>query len=301
MSAAWSWYVIALVVLNIAGCVWLLWWTARRRPGDPAPEDTSHVWDEDLTEYNKPLPKWWINLFYLTIVFSIGYLVWYPGMGSFAGVGKWTSAGEHDADAAKAQAVLEATFARFRDLPIDQIAKDPEALRLGRTIFANTCSTCHGSDARGARGFPNLTDADWQWGGTPDDILHTVLHGRQAVMPPFGEVVGGEQGATEVAVYVQSLSGMRVDPALAAAGKAKFDMVCTACHGTDGTGNPLLGAPNLTDDVWLYGNDFDTLRRAVLEGHNGAMPAHEPIIGEMRSRLVAAWVWAQSHGSEGNR
>lgn len=301
MSAAWSWYVIALVVLNIAGCVWLLWWTARRRPGDPAPEDTSHVWDEDLTEYNKPLPKWWINLFYLTIVFSIGYLVWYPGMGSFAGVGKWTSAGEHDADAAKAQAVLEATFARFRDLPIDQIAKDPEALRLGRTIFANTCSTCHGSDARGARGFPNLTDADWQWGGTPDDILHTVLHGRQAVMPPFGEVVGGEQGATEVAVYVQSLSGMRVDPALAAAGKAKFDMVCTACHGADGTGNPLLGAPNLTDDVWLYGNDFDTLRRAVLEGHNGAMPAHEPIIGEMRSRLVAAWVWAQSHGSEGNR
>ncbi|MCX7556257.1 cytochrome-c oxidase, cbb3-type subunit III [Xanthomonadaceae bacterium JHOS43] len=298
MSAAWSWYVIALVVLNIAAYTWLLWWTARRRPGDPAPEETSHVWDEDITEYNKPLPKWWINLFYLTIVFSIGYLVWYPGMGSFAGVGKWTSVAEHDADAARSQAVLDATFARFRDLPIDQIAKDPEALRLGRGIFANTCSTCHGSDAKGARGFPNLTDADWQWGGTPDDILNTVLHGRQAVMPPFGEVVGGTQGATEVAVYVQSLSGMRVDPALAAAGKAKFDMVCTACHGADGTGNPLLGAPNLTDDIWLYGSDFDTLRNAVLEGHNGAMPAHEPIIGEMRARLVAAWVWAQSHGGK---
>ena len=301
MSAGWSWYVMALVVLNIAGCVWLLWWTARRRPGDPAPEETSHVWDGDLTEYNKPLPKWWINLFYLTIVFSIGYLIWYPGMGSFAGVGKWTSAGEHDADAAKSQAVLEATFARFRDLSIDQIAKDPEALRLGRTIFANTCSTCHGSDAKGARGFPNLTDADWQWGGTPDDILNTVLHGRQAVMPPFGEVVGGAQGATEVAVYVQSLSGQRVDPALAAAGKAKFEMVCTACHGADGTGNALLGAPNLTDNIWLYGNDFDTLRKAVLEGHNGAMPAHEPIIGEMRSRLVAAWVWSQSHETGATR
>ena len=298
MSAGWSWYVMALVVLNIAGCVWLLWWTARRRPGDPAPDDTSHVWDEDLTEYNKPLPKWWINLFYLTIVFSIGYLIWYPGMGSFAGVSKWTSAGEHDADAAKTAAVLETTFARFRDLPIDQIAQDPEALRLGRTIFANTCSTCHGSDARGARGFPNLTDNDWQWGGSPDDILHSVMHGRQAVMPPFGAVVGGEQGATEVAVYVQSLSGRRVDPALAAAGKAKFEMVCTACHGADAKGNTLLGAPNLTDDIWLYGNDFDTLRKAVLEGHNGAMPAHEPIIGEMRSRLVAAWVWAQSHQPE---
>lgn len=301
MSAGWSWYVMALVVVQIVGCVWLLWWTAKRRPGDPAPEDTSHVWDEDLTEYNKPLPKWWINLFYLTIVFSIGYLIWYPGMGSFAGVGKWTSAGEHDADAARAQAVLEASFARFAGLPIDQIAKDPEALRLGRTIFANTCSTCHGSDARGARGFPNLTDADWQWGGTPEDILHSVLHGRQAVMPPFGAVVGGEQGATEVSVYVQSLSGMRVDPALAAAGKARFDMVCSACHGADGRGNPLLGAPNLTDDIWLYGNDFDTLRKAVLEGHNGAMPAHEPIIGEMRSRLVAAWVWAQSHDTGDNR
>mgnify|MGYP002353672010 FL=1 len=299
MSAAWSWYVIALVVLNIAGCAWLLWWTARRRPGDPAPDDTSHVWDENLTEYNKPLPRWWINLFYLTIVFSIGYLVWYPGMGSFAGTSRWTSASEHDADAAKAASVLEANFGRFRGLPIDQIAKDPEALRLGRTIFANTCSTCHGSDAKGARGFPNLADADWQWGGTPDDILNTVLHGRQAVMPPFGAVVGEEQGATEVAVYVQSLSGQRVDPALAAAGKAKFDMVCTACHGADGTGNPLLGAPNLTDDIWLYGNDFDTLRKAVLEGHNGTMPAHEPIIGEMRSRLVAAWVWSRSHTPPG--
>lgn len=297
MSAVWSWYVIALVVLNIVGCAWLLWWTARRRPGDPAPDETSHVWDGDLTEYNKPLPKWWINLFYLTIIFSIGYLIYYPGMGSFAGVGKWTSAAEHDADAASAQAVLDATLARFNGLPIDQIAKDPEALRLGRTVFANTCATCHGSDAKGARGFPNLTDADWQWGGSPDDILTTVLHGRQAVMPPFGDVVGGEQGAGEVAVYVQSLSGQRVDQAMAAAGKAKFDMVCTACHGVDGTGNPMLGAPNLTDDVWLYGNDFATVRKAVLEGHNGTMPAHEPIIGEMRARLVAAWVWAQSHGS----
>ena len=301
MSAGWSIYVIVLVLVHIAGYTWLLWWTARRRPGDPAPDETSHVWDGDLTEFNKPLPRWWINMFYLTIVFAMGYLIWYPGLGSFEGTSKWTSAKEHDADAARAAAVLESRFGHFRDMPIDQLAQDDDALRLGRTIFANTCTTCHGSDARGARGFPNLTDDDWQWGGSPDDILHTVLNGRQAVMPPFGEVVGGEQGATEVAVYVQSLSGMRVDPALAAAGKSKFDMVCTACHGVDGTGNQLLGAPNLTDDIWLYGNDFDTLRRAVLEGHNGSMPAHEPILGQMRSRLVAAWVWAQSNDPDGAR
>lgn len=298
MSAGWSWYVIAIVVLNIAGCAWLLWWTARRRPGDPAPDETNHVWDEDLTEYNKPLPRWWINMFYLTIIYSIGYLIWYPGLGAFQGISKWTSSGEHDADAASTRAVLDAKLARFEGLGIDEIARDDEGLRLGRTIFANTCATCHGSDARGARGFPNLVDDYWQWGGSPDQILYSVMHGRQAVMPPFGGVVGGEQGAGEVAVYVQSLSGQRVDPVLAAAGKAKFDMVCTACHGADGSGNPMLGAPDLTNDVWLYGGEFDVLRKAVLEGHNGMMPAHEPIIGEMRSRLVAAWVWAQSNPPE---
>ena len=296
MSAGWSIYVIALIILNVAGCVWLLWRTSSLRPGDPAPDQTGHVWDEDLTEYNKPLPRWWINLFYLTIVFSIGYFIVYPGFGSFAGTKGWTSVGEHDADAADARAVLDATFARFAGKPIDEIAKDPEAIRLGRKIFANTCTTCHGSDAKGARGFPNLTDADWQWGGSPDDILSTVRNGRQAVMPPFGDVVGGAKGAGEVAVYVQSLSGQRVDAAMAAAGKPKFEMVCSACHGMEGKGNPLLGAPNLSDEVWLYGSDFGTIRDAVLEGHNGTMPAHEPIIGETRARVVAAWVWSQSHG-----
>jgi cytochrome c oxidase cbb3-type subunit 3 len=295
MSASWSWYVIALVVLNIGAYTWLLWWTSRRRPGDPKPDETSHVWDGDLTEYNKPLPRWWINMFYLTIAFGIGYLVWFPGLGSFTGTSKWTSASEHDSEAQLAQEKLNKAFGHFANMPIDQIAKDPEALRLGRSIFANTCSTCHGSDAKGARGFPNLTDNDWLWGGAPEDILNTVLNGRQGVMPPFVDVVGGETGATEVAVYVQSLSGRKVDPALAAAGKPKFEMVCVACHGADGKGNTLLGAPNLTDDIWLYGGEFETIREAVLKGHNGQMPAHEPIIGPMRARLVAAWVWAQSN------
>jgi len=297
MSAFWSFFVIAIVAVNITAYAWLLWWTSRRRPGDPKPEDTSHVWDEDLTEYNKPLPKWWINMFYLTIVFSIGYLIWYPGLGSFTGTSKWTSAREHDADAQVAAEKLNKAFGKYADLPIDQIAQDPEALRLGRSIFANTCAACHGSDAKGARGFPNLTDNDWIWGGTPDDILFTVLNGRQAMMPPFGDVVGGETGATAVAVYVQSLSGVKVDAALAAAGKTTFETVCSACHGMDGKGNQMLGAPNLSDNIWLYGGEFETIRDAVLNGHNGNMPAHEPIIGPLRARLVAAWVWAQSNAT----
>lgn len=297
MSAFWSWFIIVLVVINIAGCAWLLWQTSKRPKGESPEDTTGHVWDGDLREYNKPLPKWWINLFYLTIAFSIGYLVWYPGMGRFAGTSGWTSAGEHDADVAAAQEKLAPLFARFEGRPIDEIARDDEALELGRSIFGNYCATCHGSDARGAKGFPNLVDGNWQWGGEPEAILQTVLHGRQAAMPPFAAVLGNDQAVTEVAVYVQSLSGQKVDPALAAAGKPRFAMVCTACHGAEGKGNPMLGAPNLTDRVWLYGGDFDTIRTAIVNGRNGQMPAHKDILGETRARLVAAWVYAQDQAS----
>lgn len=289
MSAFWSWFIIILVAINIVGCVWLLWVTAKRRPGDPAPEDTSHVWDEDLTEYNKPLPKWWINMFYLTIIFSIGYLAWYPGMGSFAGFGGWTSAGEHDADVAAAREKQDALFARFAGRELTDLAGDPEALRVGAGVFGNYCAACHGSDARGARGFPNLTDGTWQWGGRPDQVLHSILEGRNAVMAPMGSVLGSDQAIAEVAVYVQSLSGQRVDPALAAAGRNRF-AICAACHGPEGRGNEMLGAPDLTDGVWLYGGDFESIRHAIINGRFGVMPAHRDILGETRARLVAAYV-----------
>lgn len=298
MTTGWSLYVISLVVLNILATTWLLWWTARKRKSDSKDaETTGHVWDGDITEYNKPLPKWWINLFYLTIIYSIGYLVWYPGMGNFAGTSGWSSAKEHDAAKAEADKQLAVAFGRFDGMPIDEIARDEEALAFGSRLFANHCAMCHGSDARGGRGFPNLTDADWQWGGTPEDITTTLLHGRQAAMPPLGAVLGGDVGITEVAAYVQSLSGMKADPALAAAGQARF-AVCAACHGPDGKGNPALGAPNLTDDTWLYGSDFATLREGILNGRNGMMPAHAPIIGETRSRIVAAYVWSLTHGDK---
>ncbi len=298
MTTGWSLYVIFLVVLNIAATTWLLWWTARKRKSDGKDaETTGHVWDGDITEYNKPLPRWWINLFYLTIIYSVGYLIWYPGLGNFAGTSGWTSAGEHDADKAKADAQLAAAFGRFETMPINQIALDGEALAFGSRLYANHCAMCHGSDARGGKGFPNLVDGDWQWGASPDEILTTILQGRQAVMPPLGAVLGGDVGITEVATYVQSLSGMKTDPALAAAGQARF-AVCAACHGPEGKGNTALGSPNLTDDAWIYGSDFATIREGIVNGRNGMMPAHEPIIGETRTRIVAAYVWSLTHGDK---
>ena len=305
MTPFWTWYVIFLVVLNIAGCVWLLWWTARRRPGDPAPEETSHVWDGDLTEYNKPLPRWWINMFYLTIVFAIGYLVWYPGFGNFAGYGKWTSQAEHDRDAARATATLEETFAPYKGQSIDVLARDPQAVKLGRSIFGNTCATCHGSAGKGAIGYPNLTDDVWHWGGSPEQVLQSVLDGREGVMPPWGKILEGMGGADATDYVIAHVRGLADDSGAArsdfaaARGKALYDGVCVACHGVDGKGNQALGAPDLTDDYWMYGDSREALREGIANGHHGIMPAHRALLGETRSRLAAAYVWSLSHGNAG--
>ena len=292
MSAGWIGFIVALVVLNILGCVWLLWWTGRRRPGDPAPEDTSHVWDGDLTEYNKPLPKWWINLFYLTIVFSIGYIAWYGGLGVIPGYAGWSSTGEHDEVKAVQDKKLEATFAPFANQPIDALAKDPKALTLGRSIFNNTCATCHGSTGQGATGYPNLTDGIWHWGGTPDLVLQTVLDGREGVMPEWGTALtsmGGENAVDYVIAYVNVLNdpqdGMS-NNFMAAQGKPLYDGLCVACHGVDGKGNQELGAPDLTDDYWLYGNSKESMRTTITQGRHGVMPAHRELLGETRARLI---------------
>lgn len=303
MSGGWSWYVIALIVLNIVGCVWLLWWTARRRPGDPKPEDTSHVWDGDLTEYNKPLPRWWINMFYLTIVFAIAYLVWYPGFGNFAGYSKWTSRVEHDRDAARAAAILEKTFAPYKGQAIDALARDPQAVRLGSSIFGNTCATCHGSAGKGAIGYPNLTDTVWHWGGSPEQVLQSVLDGREGVMPPWGKILegmGGPDATDYVIAHVRALgdtAGGKPGDFAAARGKGLYEGVCVACHGVDGKGNQALGAPNLTDDYWMYGDSREAMREGINNGHHGVMPAHRALLGETRARLAAAYVWSLSHGT----
>jgi cytochrome c oxidase cbb3-type subunit III len=299
MSGGWSVYVIALVVLQLVGCVVLLWRTSRRHAGDAEPEKTGHVWDGDLTEYNKPLPRWWINLFYLTILFTIGYLVWYPGLGNFAGSSGWTSRNEHAADKAAGDAKLAATFAPYDGKPLPDLAADPKALALGHNVFVSTCAVCHGSGGQGAVGYPNLSDSIWQWGGEPEQILETVLNGRQAAMPAWADTLtamGGASAKDDVISYVLSLSGKEKPAAeVLERGQKLFTGICAACHGPDGKGNPVLGAPNLTDQDWVYGSDRATLMTGIEKGRNGQMPAHKPLIGETRARLAAAYVWSLSH------
>jgi cytochrome c oxidase cbb3-type subunit 3 len=294
VSGWWSAFVVAIVALNLLGCAWLLWWTARRR-GTDAKATTGHVWDGDLTEYNRPLPRWWINLFWLTIAFAVAYLAWFPGLGSFRGAGAWSSRAQHAADDAAAEKQLAAAFAGLDARPLAAIATDPHALATGRRVFLDHCAMCHGSDARGAKGFPDLTDEAWQWGGGEDRILETILDGREAQMPALGAVVGDDTAITAVAVYVQSVSGAEVSQAVAHPGKATFESICAACHGKDGTGNPAIGAPDLADAAWLYGPRLDDIRAAVREGHAGRMPAHRALLGPTRARLAAAYVHSLSH------
>ena len=302
MSHAWSWYVIVLIALNIGGCAWLLWWTGRRRPGDPAPDDTSHVWDGDITEYNKPLPRWWINLFYLTIVFAIGYLLWFPGLGNLPGYAGWTSAAEHDRAAEQNRLLLEETFAIYGDRSIPELAQDASALAVGRSVYVNTCAACHGSTARGAPGYPNLSDTIWNWGGTPEQILTSILDGREGVMPPWESVLtsmGGENAMAAIVAYTRSLSRPELaDTALAAQGKPLYDGLCVACHGPTGDGNPMLGAPALNDDDWLYGGSDADIHRSIALGRHGSMPAHRALLGESRARLVAAYIWSLSNPAD---
>ncbi|HVI25092.1 MAG TPA: cytochrome-c oxidase, cbb3-type subunit III [Xanthomonadaceae bacterium] len=300
MSPAWSWFVAALAALNIGGVAWLLWWTAKRRPGDPKPEETSHYWDGDITEYNKPMPRWWINGFYIAIAFGVGYVLWFGGLGGIEGIGRWSSQAEHAADKAAADARLEETFAMYRGKPLPVLAADPAARELGRSIFANTCATCHGSSAQGATGYPNLADDIWHWGGAPERVLQTVLDGREGVMPPWGTVLtgmGGDNAVDYVVAYVRSLGSpdaMR-NNFMAAQGKPLYEGVCVACHGVDGKGNTEMGAPDLTDRYWLYGGSSAAIRETIVNGRHGTMPAHRDLLGETRARLVAAWVWSLSN------
>ncbi|HEY6545532.1 MAG TPA: cytochrome-c oxidase, cbb3-type subunit III [Dokdonella sp.] len=294
MSTPWALFVIVLTLLNIVLLAWLLFANARSKP-DPSAKDstTGHVWDGDLAELNNPLPRWWFGLFVATIVFSIGYLVLYPGLGNFAGTFRWTSLGEADREVAATREQLDSLFARFRDRPIDELAADPAATKVGRNVFANNCAACHGSDARGAKGYPNLVDEDSLYGADADTMLASVLGGRHGIMPPLAAALP-DGGVDEVAHYALSLSGLAHDAPLAAAGKPKFEAICSACHGIGGTGNPLLGAPNLTDDVWLYGRgDLAAIRTAIENGRAGVMPAWGPLLGEDRARLAVAWLISQ--------
>jgi cytochrome c oxidase cbb3-type subunit 3 len=283
-------FITVLTVLNIAGALWLLWWT-RRSPADAAGgiQTTGHVWDGDLTELNTPLPRWWLWLFIITVAFAGVYLVLYPGLGDYRGTLGWTSHGEHDAAARENAARIEQTLAPFAKRDVPDLEHDAKALAIGRNLFLNNCAACHGSDAGGAPGFPNLTDKDWLWGGAPARVVETISNGRTGVMPPWGEALGA-QGVENVLAYVYSLQGRTLAAGNAAAGKNTFAQLCTACHGADARGNAELGVPNLTDHVWLHGGSIAAVRETIEKGRMGTMPAHLARLGDTRVHLLAAYV-----------
>ncbi len=312
-SSFWSLYVTVLTVLSIVGCAWLLFTLSKAKvvagkttipaPGQTTKETTGHVWDGDLAELNNPLPKWWMNLFWITLVFGVGYLIYYPGLGSISGVGGWTEVGQYDQEVAQAEARVKPLYDKYAAMPIEQVAADPEGRAMGQRIFLNNCAQCHGSAATGGKGFPNLTDDDWLYGGTPEAIVASITNGRNGVMPPQAAALGGEEGVKNVVAYVRSLSGLTSDPLKAQLGKEKFQQICAACHGPDGKGNQAIGAPNLTDGVWLYGSSEATITETVTKGRGtsgltegqSVMPAWKNILGPAKIHLVAAYVWSLSH------
>ncbi len=293
-SEFWHWYIAILTVLSILACVWLIRWMTSGFEKTDEVESTGHIWDGDLSELNNPLPRWWLGLFYITLAFGGFYLLLYPGLGSFEGLLKWTSKGQYEDEVMRVESEVGPLFARYQQTAVLDLIKDEEALKIGERLYLNYCSTCHGSDARGARGFPNLRDADWQWGGDPASIKTTLLNGRIAAMPSWEAALGGESGVNEVTQYLLRLSNRATIDELADKGKAKYDIFCVACHGVDGKGNPALGAPNLTDDVWLYGGSITRINESLIKGRNGQMPAFGEFLGEAKVHLLTAYVYGLS-------
>jgi cytochrome c oxidase cbb3-type subunit 3 len=298
-SGFWNIYIIGITIVSIIACGVLLYMQSKVKvkPGGKGADTTGHVWDGDLEEYNNPLPKWWMNLFWITIVFSFVYLVLYPGLGTFQGVLGWSQTGQYDRERSEAEAKVKPLYDKFLAMDLAAVAADPQARGMGERIFLNNCAQCHGSDAGGARGFPNLRDGDWLYGGEPAQVVETITNGRMGVMPPQTEQLGGEEGVRNVVAYVRSLSGMTADPLKVQLGREKFTTVCAACHGADGKGNVAIGAPNLTDRTWLHGSTEAAITETVTKGRNMnvsegtlAMPSFKDVLGPARIHLVAAYV-----------
>jgi cytochrome c oxidase cbb3-type subunit 3 len=293
-SGFWDVYIGLISIVSIIACAVLLKMHSVRKPAGSEPQsDTSgHVWDEDIKEYNNPLPRWWIWLFYITIVFGLGYLVLYPGLGSYAGALGWSQVQQLEEENARAQAAYGPIYDKFAAQDIVALSKNAEALAIGQKLFLNHCAQCHASDGGGSRSFPNLTDKDWLWGGAPETIKASIAEGRAGAMPAFGQALG-EQGVKDVAHYVLSLSGEASDSIRKARGEPLFKSTCIACHGAEGKGNPALGAPNLTDRIWLHGSG-EAILDTISRGRVNQMPAHKDILTPAKIHLLTAYVYSLS-------
>jgi cytochrome c oxidase cbb3-type subunit 3 len=302
-SGFWDFYIGITTLISVLGCGLLLWSQAKykseRSTASAQQETTGHVWDENLTELNTPMPRWWMWLFYITIVFALFYLALYPGLGSYAGKLGWKSAGAYQNELKVADARYAPLFDKYLQQDLKTVAADPQAHAMGERLFLTYCAQCHGSDARGSKGFPNLTDHDWLFGGEPDVIKTTIMKGRNGQMPSMAAIIGAEQDVANVTHYVASLSGANADPVMKVLGQKKFG-ACAACHGADGRGNQLMGAPNLTDTTWLFGsngNPKEVILESIRKGRSSAMPPFEDFLGEAKVHVLAAYVWSLSNNT----
>ncbi len=284
MSSAWSWFVIVGTLGSLIATAWFLL-ANRKTSGE---ETTGHDYD-GIQELDNPLPMWWVGMFLLTIVYAVGYLVYYPGLGNVQGTAGWTSLGQWQAEVDHHEARFAPLYRKLAAMTPEELAADREAQQVGRRLFVNNCATCHGVTAGGAFGFPDLTDDEWIWGGDFAAVKQTVLAGRHAVMPPWGAALG-EQGVADVTQYVLSLAGREHDANAAGQGKTQYDRLCIACHGPDGSGNPMLGAPDLTNDIWLYGGSAGEIAFTIRNGRSGTMPAFADVLGEEKVHIVAGYV-----------
>ncbi len=293
-SNFWEIYIGGITLVSIIACLVLLFFTGKVKATTASDNTTGHVWDGDLREMNNPLPRWWSYMFVLTIVFSLIYLVLYPGLGSNPGTLGWSSAKLHTDEIAKGNAETAPIYAKFMAMKPEDLARDAQAMAIGERLYSNNCAQCHASDARGNKGFPNLTDGDWLHGGTSEKIKETLLVGRIGNMPPMAAAVGSSEDVKNVTQYVLSLSGSPHDSVRAALGKEKY-AVCSACHGPDGKGMQAVGAANLTDNIWLHGSGEKAIIDMINNGKTNVMPAQQDKLTEAQIHVLTSYIWGLSN------
>lgn len=293
-SDFWHLYVAGLTLISILACLVLLWISGTTTVKNADDNTTGHVWDEDLREMNNPLPRWWVYLFVITVIFGLIYGALYPMFGNIQGKLGWSSHGQYDAEKQRNLDAIAPLYAAFAEMPHDKLAADSGAMAVGERLFMNYCAQCHGSDARGSRTFPNLTNGDWLWGGDIDSIKTSIAQGRMGIMPPMAAAVGDANQVHNLAHYVLSLSGSPHDSVKATLGRPSFS-TCAACHGADGTGNTLMGAPNLTNNVWLHGWGVEAVTRAINHGITNVMPAQNVLLTDEQIHVLASYVWGMSN------